>query len=175
MKKLVAGIILVLGIPALLLSQFTLDNVEKAIAREHPIFHLPVEQLVKKLSGQDSSEVLLFDVRKEEEFRVSHLKKAIRIDPGTSGQEFLEQYGKLLENKEAVFYCSVGKRSSIMVERVKGVLNEIHPKALYNLRGGIFRWYNSGYPVYNDSAETDSVHPYNKIWGQLIQKRNKSE
>ncbi len=179
MKKvaLAIGTILILGIPAVLISQFTLDNVEKEIAREHPVSHLPVEHLVKKLASPDSSAVMLFDVRKEEEYRVSHLKNAIRIDPEMSGEAFLKQYGKLLENKQAVFYCSVGKRSSIMVERVKSVLNKlqtVHPRALYNLRGGIFRWYNNGYPVYNDSTETDSVHPFNKIWGQLLQKRKTS-
>lgn len=43
---------------------------------------------------------------------------------------------------------------------------------MYNLTGGIFKWMNDGYSVYNeDNQITDRCHPYNKVWGRLLNKQ----
>jgi hypothetical protein len=39
-----------------------------------------------------------------------------------------------------------------------------------NLEGSIFQWANEGRPVYRDAAEVQQVHPYDGIWGKLLDK-----
>ncbi len=67
-------------------------------------------------------------------------------------------------------YCSVGVRS----ERVGEKLQQAGFKNVRNLYGGIFAWKNKGYVVYNQQNEpTDSVHAYNRYWGQWLTKATK--
>ncbi|MFK8053422.1 MAG: rhodanese-like domain-containing protein [Woeseiaceae bacterium] len=113
--------------------------------------------------------LIVFDVREPDEFRVSHLEGAIRIDPDISADAFVEQYGDFLANRTTVFYCSVGRRSSILAERLDHVIESQGAVASYNLVGGIFRWRNDQRPLVNASGVTDAVHPYNRFWGRLIE------
>jgi hypothetical protein len=39
-----------------------------------------------------------------------------------------------------------------------------------NLEGSIFQWANECRPVYRDAAEVQQVHPYDGIWGKLLDK-----
>ncbi|RMF58343.1 MAG: rhodanese-like domain-containing protein [Calditrichaeota bacterium] len=157
--------------PLFVLSQFTLDLVEKQIARAHPVRNVSSDWLHQVLFGRDSSQVVLFDVREEKEYNMSHLPGAIRISPHMDIQNFLEKYRPELRSHQAVFYCSVGKRSSEFLERLLEADTTLSADSLANLQGGIFRWYNNRYPVVNDSGETDQIHPFNSFWGQLIKKR----
>ena len=166
-------LIVFLAIPAFIFSQFTLENVEKEIEKEYPITHVNINNLKEKLSSSDSSEYLLFDIREKEEYDKSHIHSAIWIDPDMSGNDFIDQYGAKIKRKHLVFYCSVGKRSSIFVERVLKKALTANRETIANLRGGIFRWYNNGFPVVNANGETDDIHPYNVYWGQLIERRTK--
>ena len=114
-------------------------------------------------------------MRKKDEYEVSRLAQAIRVDPDMSAKAFADKYGSLLTEKNVVFYCSVGYRSSIFLERVEASATTAGARSLANLRGGIFRWYNKGYPVVNARGETDEVHPYDRIWGRLLKKRTEPE
>lgn len=68
-----------------------------------------------------------------------------------------------------VFYCSVGYRSSTMVERISAAAHHSGARSVLNLRGGIFRWYSEARDVYDIDGEiTDDVHPYSDLWGRLI-------
>ena len=147
-----------------------LAEVESDVDLSFPtVDHLKGQDLVELEEG----DVLLFDVREPEEFAVSHIAGAIQIDPKLSGEEFLDQFGALLrQRKRAVFYCSVGVRSSEMAMKVKEALNEKEPISLHNLRGGIFRWHNQNLPLNQRSKATDYVHPYNWRWGRLVNRQD---
>lgn len=150
-------------------SVFNLDQVEKKIEKEHQVHHLPVDSLFTQLQS-DTGDYILFDVRTAEEFATSHLKNAVRIDPEMENDVFEAGYSAMVAEKRVVFYCSVGKRSSISLERYVEFLDSTAASAS-NLRGGIFRWYNSGYPLTSENGKTDQIHPYNAYWGQLLRKR----
>ena len=171
LRHVLLPLLLITGVPALMYSQFTLDSVESKIARDYPITHLPVDTLKTALAGADSSSFLLFDVREKAEFDTSHIAGAIQVDPDLSAEDFIRHYGKRISTKHLVFYCSVGKRSSILAERVEAEALKLGAADVENLRGGIFRWYNDGYPVVDAQGETNAVHPYDDFWGQLLQKR----
>jgi hypothetical protein len=44
-------------------------------------------------------------------------------------------------------------------------------KRVFNLKGSIFEWANRGNPVVNQHGVTPYVHPYNRRWGQLLNKK----
>lgn len=104
----------------------------------------------------------LFDVRKKEEFQVSHIQNALNITTST-------KISKKVPKKDALIiaYCSVGYRSAAVVAdlRSKGYTNS------FNLKGSIFQWANSGYKVYRNGTETAKVHPFNQKWGVLLEKK----
>ncbi len=115
--------------------------------------------------------ILLLDVRERNEYNISHLPNAIRVDPDMSRKEFMKLFGDSLEHKTVVFYCSVGRRSSKLAERVEGDLKNSGVES-YNLEHGIFGWHNQNLPLITTSTSTDYVHPYNKKWGKLIQRKD---
>lgn len=166
-------LLVTLMLPISIFSQLTLSKIEAEIEKDHPVEHLPAPVLQEILqSPENASEYLLFDTRKPEEFAVSRISGAIQIDPDMKAEEFMKAYGDTLAGKHVIFYCSVGKRSSIFLEKVKMNAYDAKVASLANLRGGIFRWYNDGYTVMNDSTETDDVHPFDRFWGQLVEKRD---
>ncbi|MEM6492484.1 MAG: rhodanese-like domain-containing protein, partial [Pseudomonadota bacterium] len=56
--------------------------------------------------------LLLFDVREDDEYAVSRLPGALRLDPDADVDAFMAQYGALIGGRDVIFYCSVGVRSS---------------------------------------------------------------
>lgn len=148
----------------------SLGLVMKYIDSSYPIPGIEIKELNKKLNFS-SGEILLYDVRKPEEYDISHLKKATPIHPETSVDEFVKQEQKNFENKMLVFYCSVGQRSSQFISAAQDACLENGAGGLYNLRGGIFKWYNEGNPVYCQGTITDKIHPYNEFWGHFIDAR----
>lgn len=138
------------------------DGIEREFAK---VNHIDGDDL----SALNPKDIILFDVREPPEFTVSHLKGAIRINPGISAQEFIEKFSDITKGKAAIFYCSVGQRSSDLTDRVQGALVSSGTKAAYNLEGGIFKWHNEHRPLYTSSAiSTEYVHPYNPNWGGLV-------
>jgi rhodanese-related sulfurtransferase len=136
-----------------------------------PDIQLEIEQKfssVKQLSIADfqklnSDQVLLVDVRDQEEFDVSHLKGAIR-------EKNQDSLTKIIGNgspKTIVLYCSVGYRSSALAAQLQAQGFE----NVYNLKGSIFEWANTGLPVWKDGQEVNVVHPYNEKWGTLLDSR----
>jgi len=120
-------------------------------------------------SALDRDNLIIFDVRKQSEYDVSHIDGAIRVDPAIHPDEFARIFGDRLEGKTAVFYCSVGKRSSGLASRVAGVIDENGANASYNLTGGLFQWRNEARPLVQDAqTKTRFIHPYNNYWGRLI-------
>lgn len=130
------------------------------------------EQYLEELSAEieidqfvpDSAnlpDVVILDAREKEEFDVSRLKGARRIGYNKFDISIIDSLDK---SQEIIVYCSVGYRSSkIAIE-----LKQAGFQAVKNLYGGIFRWANAGYPIYNGSNRTMKIHAYNKHWGSFI-------
>lgn len=136
--------------------------VDRMIARSHPdARHLSTDSLAALLADSTRARPILLDTRPPAEYRVSHLQGARRIDPDATAFPMLEGVPK---DTLIVAYCSVGYRSSGIVERLQaaGFTNA------YNLDGSIFRWANEGRPVYRNGQRAEHVHPFDAVWGRLL-------
>ena len=122
---------------------------------------IDAETLSQSMKAPESATPLLLDVRSEEEFAVSHLRGAIRVEPGETSFASLP----IDRGTPVVVYCSVGYRSAAIVEalRASGVSD------VRNLSGGIFAWANEGRPVFKNGEPATTVHPYDQLWGVLLQ------
>jgi len=167
----VVSTVIVLIVPIETFGQFKLTVVEKMVQTAHPLPNITYDRLRQILSTKDSNQVVLFDVREEDEYVVSHIRRAIRLDPSISSEDFIKLHGNIIKGKLVVFYCSVGYRSSIALERLKTSIIHNGAVQVANLLGGIFRWFNEGNPVVNVKGLTNEMHPHNQYWGKLVQKR----
>lgn len=150
-----------------------LAAIELDVARRWPeVSQLPREQMSAILAASGDGAVL-FDVREADEYTVSHLPGAVRVDPGVTREEFLARHGAALSGKTAVFYCSVGVRSSLLADRVREGLSRAGAAGVYNLRGGVFAWHNEARPLVDGQGPTDRVHGYDARWGKLVQRQDK--
>lgn len=123
--------------------------------------HISIDSLAAWLNQAGKAKPLLLDIRTEPEYRVSHLPGAQLIAPGTQDLTFLDP---LVPDQPIVTYCSVGYRSSMMTEQ----LQEAGYTNVTNLEGSIFQWANEGHPVFRDGQIIQQVHPYNQLWGCLL-------
>jgi rhodanese-related sulfurtransferase len=147
-----------------------LRTVENDVARRWPnILHMPANELAEAMQG---GKIVLFDVREEQEFRVSRIQGALRVDPRIGRAEFLRQHAGALDGKMVVFYCAVGQRSSRLADRMAGDMKARGATAVYNLRGGIFAWHNGGYPLVDGAGPTEYVHPFSQAWGRVLTRQH---
>ncbi len=116
--------------------------------------------LASKLENEN---VVILDIRSDEEFGVSHIEGAQLVDYENFDIEDLASIDK---EAEIIVYCSVGYRS----ERVGEKLIDRGYQNVNNLYGGIFQWKNTDYQVVNDNGTTDSVHTYNRSWSKWLTK-----
>lgn len=151
-------------------SQNELQVFHTKLEKRYPeVEHISGGELITLLENSHS-EVILFDVRKLDEFNVSHLQSAIRISPDIKIDVFLERYRANLKNKKVVFYCSVGERSSKLARAfLKRQDNDpLIASSVFNLKGGIFQWHNEERPIMNNQGLTYYIHPFNEFWGRLL-------
>jgi rhodanese-related sulfurtransferase len=160
-------ILLALSLPLSGACSQNLDQVETAVSVAYATVHLPADSLHQALAGADSAAYVLFDVRQPEEYQLSRIGNAIQIDPDLSATDFANLHSQTVSGKKIVFYCSVGYRSSQLLQRVEEVALAAGAASLANLRGGIFRWYNQDLPI-EASGDSVQVHPYNRQWGKLL-------
>lgn len=135
--------------------------VDAAVTAAFPdVETISTDSLARLLADSSATAPVLLDVRTEDEYAVSRLSGAIRVDPD------LEDFATLdsLKGRPLVLYCSVGYRSAEMTSR----LMEAGFPNVANLRGSIFRWANEGRPVFRDGRSVHEVHPYDGIWGRLL-------
>ena len=136
--------------------------VEGMIRSSFPeVSQLSTDSLAAWLENDTNPQPTLLDIRTAEEYRVSHLRGAIRVAPDTNDFTFLDSLDR---NAPIVTYCSVGYRSSEVAQRMQqaGFTN------VSNLEGSIFRWANEGRPVYRGGRSVGQVHPNDKLWGTLL-------
>lgn len=122
---------------------------------------ITTDSLATRLADSTAARPLLLDARSPEEYAVSHLPEAHRIDPEAETYPALDS---LAADTPIVVYCSVGYRSAGVVQR----LRDAGFTDVSNLRGSIFRWANEGRPVVRDGQAIRHVHPYDATWGQLL-------
>ena len=134
---------------------------KKKIERAFPkVPWINVETLAKRVRSEDH--LLILDARKSEEFAVSHIFGAVRVDPDAP------KFNSLLlpKDRDIVVYCSVGYRSA----KIASELQKLGYERVFNLLGGIFQWANRGQPVFQGKTAATKVHGYNKKWGRLLKK-----
>ena len=152
-----------------------LAGVEAQVAAQFPsIKHMEPDALASLLASRQP--IMIFDVREEGEYAVSHLSGAVRVEPGLDPTAFVADLGAAAQGKTIIFYCSVGMRSSHLASKSAPLLMASGVKSVNNLRGGIFRWSNEGRPLEIGSAPPGkasnsgvTVHPFNSKWGRLIE------
>ena len=148
-----------------------LDLTASMIEKNFPLPTISTEELRAML--RNGRPIGLFDIRTREEYDTSHLETAENIDPGMEAETFVQAYGDRMQNRTVVFYCSVGQRSSEFLQRVLDPCRTTGTRECYNLRGGIFRWYNNGFPVFDKEGETHEIHGYNLLWSMMVERRDK--
>ena len=72
--------------------------------------------------------------------------------------------------EKAIFYCSVGYRSSAVVARLQRHKPDSgETPQLFNLEGSLFKWANEDREMVNCHNEpTPYCHPYSIFWGLLL-------
>jgi rhodanese-related sulfurtransferase len=119
-------------------------------------------ELVRWRADPGRAQPVVLDARTEDEYAVSHLEGAVRIDPYRPSLRPLRGFSK---DTAIVVYSSVGYRGA----RVADFLARQGYTQAHNLEGGQFRWANEGRPVFRQDRPTAEVHPYNPTWGLLLE------
>ena len=120
-----------------------------------------VAELERWRGDPGRAQPVLLDARTEDEYAVSHLQGAVRIDPYRPSLRPLRGVPK---DTAIVLYSSVGYRGA----RVANFLERQGYTRVFNLDGGQFRWANSGRPVFRQGRPVAEVHPYDPTWGLLL-------
>ena len=151
----------------------TWPRVKERIRREFPkVRQIDSAELESRLAGTETRRPLLLDVRRPDEYAVSHLPGAFQLDPDLSeAEELLVALPPgTAEATPIVLYCSVGYRSSRMAQR----LMELGFEDVANLEGSIFEWANRGLPLVRGDESVSLVHPYDPRWGRLLDPRHRA-
>lgn len=126
----------------------------------HSVEEISVDEAAK------AKDAVFIDSREQQEYKVSHIKDAVWV----GYEDFdIKRMNGIPKDKKVIVYCSVGKRSEDITER----LQKAGYKDIANMYGGIFEWANSGKPLYNKQGKTDTVHAYSKTWGIWLNKGEK--
>lgn len=113
-------------------------------------------------AAKQQSIYTFIDAREPAEYAVSHIQHARFAGYSVYKPEVLADLPK---NAPLIVYCSVGKRSEDVTNKLldNGFTN------VRNLYGGIFEWINEGYKVYDSTGKAvNQVHAFNKVWGQWV-------
>jgi rhodanese-related sulfurtransferase len=162
---IVVAVVLVLGAGLVLFGgrSIAFAVVQRLTARKFPELHWLDPDSLKNWRGDSArAQPVVLDARTEEEYRVSHLSDAARIDPY---RPLLRPLKGLPLNVPIVVYSSVGYRGARVAHWLAG---QGYGNVL-NLRGGIFRWANDDRPIYRQGAPTAEVHPYQPRWGLMLE------
>lgn len=94
---------------------------------------LTQEEWEEQLENDDNAVIL--DVRTAEEVEEGYIPDAINIDI-RSGQDFLDEIGKLDKSKSYYVYCRSGARSG----QACAIMDDMGFEKAYNLEGGFMNW-----------------------------------
>ena len=151
---------------AILHRQRTMDAALALARRDYPnVPRIQAADLQSWLADNSRPQPQLFDVRTKEEFAVSRLPGAQRIEPNSR----IKTVRELMDtNRPAVFYCSIGYRSSEIVAALQGA----GFTNMVNLEGSIFAWALAGLPLEEPETKkpTRLVHPFSESYARLLPK-----
>lgn len=168
-KKLwlvILGVALAAGGP-LLAQGLRWQLVKGEIQRKFPrVARIETAALADWLRDSRRAPPILLDVRTAAEFSVSHLANARRIEPDAAASAVT-----LPKDQPIVTYCSVGYRSAAFAERLRAAGFQ----KVANLDGSLFQWANENRPLVRDGSPTDKVHPFNRVWGALLDPAHRAE
>ena len=151
--------LLVLGLNSFSQNYASFDEMKESIVSK-TIPLISVDELKK--AEKTKAPFLILDAREKNEYDVSHIKKASFVGYENFKVSELKEIDKEVT---IIVYCAVGYRSEKVGEQLK---NAGFIKVM-NLKGGIFDWVNSGFPVYNNEGnETQKIHPYDRFWGKWL-------
>ena len=172
---LMVSSIAIVGLSIMAIASGSASTENKALEKTH----VKISQNYKTVSHISASEVAerdetsyqIFDIRQKEEYQVSHIQNAIWVDPSISASSFYESFGPQLRGKAIILYCSVGVRSSRLAEKLMTGKSKNEVTTIYNLEKGIFGWHNESRPLTHAGEVTNYVHPYNQIWGRMVNQK----
>ena len=118
-------------------------------------------QLADWLADKQRPPPVLLDVRTKEEWDVSHIPEARRVDPNAPIEKANSGISK---ETPIVTYCAVGYRSGALATK----LREAGFTNVRNLEGSIFQWANERRPLVRENKSVGTVHPYSSLWGRLL-------
>lgn len=138
---------------------------------KNAFLHILLSDNIPKISVMDAAmqldTAIFLDTRTREEYAVSHIQGAEYV--GYKDFDLSKMQGIDKEQK-IIAYCSVGKRSDAISER----LIKAGYRNVQNLYGGIFEWMNQGNKVVdNQNKPTDRIHAYNHFFAGWINRGNK--
>ncbi|MEM8934475.1 MAG: rhodanese-like domain-containing protein [Acidobacteriota bacterium] len=139
--------------------------IKERVRRQFPDApQLSTADLARRLAADEP--LTLLDVRRPEEYAVSHLAGAIQVDP----EEEPSLPPGLDASRPVVAYCSVGWRSSKWVEalRADGI-------DAVNLEGSIFQWAAEDRPLVRGDQPVTVVHPYGRAWAWLVDPQDRAD
>jgi rhodanese-related sulfurtransferase len=122
---------------------------------------ITTQELADWLADRHRPHPVLLDVRTSEEWQVSHLPGARRVEPNA---EPAVAAAGLAKDTPIVTYCSVGYRSGEVATR----LRQAGFTRVENLEGSIFAWANENRPLVSEGGPVKTVHPYSSFWGSLL-------
>jgi len=154
---LVGGAVLLLAGPPI-----AFEVVRRLAARRFPDVHWidPQGLAAWQADGKRVPPVLL-DARTADEYAVSHLHGAVRIDPY---RPLLRPLKGMSKDTAIVVYSTVGYRGARLVHwlTAQGYNNATA------LSGSIFAWANQGRPLEREGRPVAEVHPYDDSWKYLL-------
>ena len=140
------------------------ESVDAKIQSEFPgVQSVSTDVLFAWYEASDFKRPIIIDVRKDGEFRVSHLDDALHLESAEAISSAIAERG-LGKDTEIIVYCSVGYRSASVAANLQA---RGFTKVL-NLEHSLFEWAQKGYPMTGGSGSTDKVHPFNRAWSILV-------
>nr|XP_022314208.1 uncharacterized protein LOC111118838 isoform X2 [Crassostrea virginica] len=149
-----------------------------SISKRFPLArNVSTHWLDQRLHEGQGSHVKILDCRAENEYDVSHIEGAVRIDYESSPEEILKVAAidqSSIDPLDVVCYCSVGYRSSLVAQKLQDYVKHTtgssnNRMSFFNLEGSLFKWANENRHMTNsEGCETKFAHPYNAVFGKLL-------
>jgi rhodanese-related sulfurtransferase len=159
--------LLMTGLIVAAIAFFGIRGIEWFILKQSLRYRFPkvewitTAQLADWLADKNRPPPVLLDVRTKEEWDVSQIPGARRVDPNAPIEKANSGISK---ETPIVTYCAVGYRSGALATK----LREAGFTNVRNLEGSIFQWANEHRPLVRENKPVGTVHPYSSLWGRLL-------
>ena len=115
-------------------------SIIQAKNKDQVIGRLTINEAYDKIQeNKNNPDLVILDVRTQDEYNNGHIENAINID--YYSKSLKKDLNKLDKNKTYLVYCRSGSRSAKTVT----IMEELGFKEVYNI-GGMIDWTAAGYP-----------------------------